>query len=179
MSSRTESRAPSPQKRHAFTLIELLVTIAIIGILASMLSVGLAQAKKKANATHCAGNLKQLLVGARMFADDNKERFPKIDSGNGDTNRVDNVGDALRSTLAGYVDSEESFLCRGDRRSENERASGSYAWNSFWNGKLIDSLQGDRYSKRLIEDKEAWHGFKNAVYLDGRVERDKSAASAD
>lgn len=61
--------------RSAFTLIELLVTVAIIAILAALLLPVLAKAKANAKTALCSGNLHQLSMGCKMYADDSQGRL--------------------------------------------------------------------------------------------------------
>lgn len=62
--------------RRGFSLVELLVVIGIIVILIAILLPSLIRARQAANEIKCESNLRQLMTGFVMFANEHKNRLP-------------------------------------------------------------------------------------------------------
>jgi prepilin-type N-terminal cleavage/methylation domain-containing protein len=63
-------------RRRGFTLVELLVVIGIIAILIAILMPALRRARAAAQAASCASNMRQLVMGIHMFANEHKGHLP-------------------------------------------------------------------------------------------------------
>lgn len=79
-------RSPTLPRLHGFTLIELLVVIAIIGILSALLLPALSSAKERARRAACLNNIRQFVLAAHLYADDNDQRLPRGETDNRNTN---------------------------------------------------------------------------------------------
>lgn len=70
-----EEREVFKVRRKGFTLIELLVVIAIIAILAAIMFPVFGRARENARRANCQSNLKQILIGFKMEAQDNDGKY--------------------------------------------------------------------------------------------------------
>jgi len=62
--------------KKGFTVTELLVTIAVIGILASLLLSSITAGVHRAKQAQCASNLKQIAMGLTRYMQDNNMQYP-------------------------------------------------------------------------------------------------------
>ena len=107
-----------------FTLIELLVVIAIIAILAAILFPVFAKAREKARTAACQSNIKQILLGIKMYVEDYDGRFPGA--------RYRPPGEpqyTWRKVIFPYVKNEQIFICPSNPNifQETGDIAGNYA----------------------------------------------------
>jgi len=99
------------RKRAGFTLIELLVVIAVIAILAALLLPALAKSKESARRVRCASNLKQILLAAGIYADENGDRFPAQPSDGVAVVATGGDGRNYYDLLLPLADNPEVWIC--------------------------------------------------------------------
>jgi len=106
-------------RQRAFTLVELLVVIAVIGLLLSILVPALGRARGQADVLACKARLRQLGVGALLYAEDNETHLavdpamlgPSHESGL--TGKwISNPHLDLMQQLMPYVETWELYYCR-------------------------------------------------------------------
>ncbi len=180
---------PVDSDNRGFTLTELLVAIAIIAILAALLSVSVKSIRERGNESVCVGNLRQIGVANKLYLQDNSQTFP-----NG-------VSDKWFNDLAPYLYDSQNPLLAKQLKCPSQTASDiwydflgySYNMDLSLYVKNAAPLYGKESSKILCWDGSfvhngiwwgGWAGIPqytpkrhnggfNAVMLDGHVEKFK------
>ncbi|MBI2948207.1 MAG: prepilin-type N-terminal cleavage/methylation domain-containing protein [Verrucomicrobia bacterium] len=94
--------APKPcGSLGGFTFVELLVVLAIIAILASLLSAALNQTKAKAHQITCLNNLRQLQLGWYVYLVDSSDQLPLNKSADSPNEQLFGRRNALGSWVVG------------------------------------------------------------------------------
>jgi len=140
-------------RRRGFTLIELLVVIAIIAILAAILFPVFARAREKARQTSCLSNVKQIMTGVLMYAQDYDEVLPVASH----WDALDNTAPSTTYTIwyesiYPYVANWQIFICPSQKRANPQGGAPGYGWNyqEFGYRSSSGSL-GSHYSTPLGE----------------------------
>ena len=127
-------------KRKHFTLIELLVVIAIIAILAGMLLPALNNARERARASNCVGNLKQISTAIMMYSSDNKGFIPPV---LGST--ADRVGNYWKRTLTvlNYLQQQSPVFWCPSQRVQNDKIQHINDWANQGYGMRPNALNNE------------------------------------
>ena len=132
--------AMNRRAKTAFTLIELLVVIAIIALLAALLLPALSRAKQRAYGTQCLNNLRQIILGWRLYSGDSGGLFAlnhggfdlslnwvagRMDYGCPDQNTNSSLlVDPQYSQLATFVPNPATYKCPADHSGQEPGPQG-------------------------------------------------------
>jgi len=130
------------RRNKGFTLIELLVVIAIIAILAAILFPVFATAREKARQASCLSNVKQIMLGILMYAQDWDECLP-LGTTTGTTwgaGSADPICNFWTEQIMPYLKNNDILFCpdyaSGDGYGEAESGVvGNTALNYFGDGR--------------------------------------------
>lgn len=175
----------SPASRRAFTLIELLMSIVIIACLASLAVPSLDKVREKANTAACMQNLRQIGVSALLYAGDNNQTLPTIESWPSDPiYNSDDGAVTWLDALGPYGLVEKSLKCTADIAGPNyfKKEGSSYQWCPMASSQNLASAKlsfgGGREDARTVPssrlimafDYSTVHGGRsNVLFGDGHV----------
>jgi prepilin-type N-terminal cleavage/methylation domain-containing protein/prepilin-type processing-associated H-X9-DG protein len=139
------------RKVRAFTLVELLVVIGIIAVLIGVLLPVLSRSRENARRVGCASNMRQLATALLMYANNNRQRFPRAAEGRGDPadwiywqDGRDLTESAIAQYLGGGGDLAALFRCPSDDTDGRTRVgeAGAYRYSYSMDVRLSTNQQG-------------------------------------
>lgn len=150
----------------AFSLIELLVVVAVLGILTSVMAPRLIGARRQAQSTVCASNIRQLVQAVSMYGMENAGRacpgaagfLKNLNRWHGARDNVSQPFNSARGPLFDYLGSERRIRdCPTFRRftadplTAFERGCGGYGYNSDFIGRELRRLTPALY--QVVSDR--------------------------
>jgi prepilin-type N-terminal cleavage/methylation domain-containing protein/prepilin-type processing-associated H-X9-DG protein len=129
------------REKSGFTLIELLVVIAVVAVMVGVLLPALSQAKRYAQRTVCANNVRQQCQGVLLYAGENDSFVPTSNAGVWfwdmsfwSTNEI--------ARCAGFSDNK-TFFCPANKMKAPDDAR-------FWQYRWLDMTNlGEDYKKKV------------------------------
>lgn len=124
------------KKRKAFSLTELLVVCAIISILSALLLPSISSCRKRARATVCVNNLRQLSIYMRLYCDENDDVMPSSSENYGPIPEgTKPMVPTWREAFDRYATNSAIFLCPAAPKPANNPDghwdSGGYGLNGY------------------------------------------------
>lgn len=167
-------------------------------ILAGLLLPAMSRAKQTAFTTACLSNLHQIGVALNLYVQDNGNHLPNCLMLPNEPLATDSNAQPITVTLKPNLQNTNVFRCPADRSTFDQEGS-SYTWNCYLNQASYDRPQdwspvtqeicnvifGGSYTTPLIGDANSFHPAsgvwtgKNALFLDGRVEKTRLPGIAD
>jgi prepilin-type N-terminal cleavage/methylation domain-containing protein len=137
-----------------FTLIELLAVVCIIGLVASLALSAVQAMRKRSKSAGCISSLRQLYVGASLFAADNQGALPYSENENGSFNPT-------------WMRKASEYALGGTNGGVLMCPDGPYA-----NGKQASTTQGVQANYGINVDHLRY------LYSDGSIKTAKNSASS-
>jgi len=116
-------KAARARRTRAFTLIEILIVLAIVAILAAILFPVFARVREAGRRASCASNVRQILIGVRLYAQDNDDRAPNTFGGK-----------CAQVPLLHYVRDPRTFTCPSRPERVLDEQCGKTTPTSWHNG---------------------------------------------
>jgi prepilin-type N-terminal cleavage/methylation domain-containing protein/prepilin-type processing-associated H-X9-DG protein len=154
-------------KKRGFTLIELLVVIAVIAILMAVLMPALNKAKETGKRAACLANLKNLVLGWSMYADENDDKLCSGRLGSPSNGAPAWCGDASQTATASKTQVQQEAAIMGGAIFPYVKNLAAYKCSTAVRGEfesysIVDGMNGEAASLSTLSTAEK--AAKGLVY---------------